>query len=319
MISLVIPVYKNSENISSLLAELEGLNEDLPTKLEAIFVIDGSPDDCARQLRNALPEAGFQSQLLSLSRNFGAFSAIGAGLNAVSGEYCAVMAADLQEPPSLILDFYRHLESGECDVALGQRTGRNDPPMSKLSSAIFWSLYRRFILSEIPPGGVDIFGCNDKVRKQIVQLEESNSSLVGLLFWVGFRRTLVPYERRGREAGVSAWTLRKKVRYLSDSIFSFSDLPIQILLRTGVFGLLTSLVLSIVVLVSKFAGGIDVPGYAATILTVTTFGALNCFGLGLIGGYVWRTYENTKFRPGHIVDVHERFNSQHPGDNKPHE
>ena len=307
MISVVVPVYKNSENIQALLQALEQLKQELDTELEVVFVVDGSPDDSVLQLGQALPNAGFRSQLLSLSRNFGAFQAIRAGLEAANGDYFAVMAADLQEPPSLIIDFYRELSGGQVDIAVGQRTARDDPAMSKLSSAVFWGLYRRFIQPEIPPGGVDIFGCNQLVRDQLLRLRENNSSLVGLLFWVGFRRVLVPYARRGREAGVSAWTLSKKVRYLVDSVFSFSDLPIQFLLRIGIVGLVTSVIFSCVVLVWKLIGQIPVPGYAATVLIVTFFGALNCFGLGILGGYVWRTYENTKARPGHIVATHEHY------------
>jgi hypothetical protein len=117
----------------------------------------------------------------------------------------------------------------------------------------------------------------------------------------------VPYTRRERHSGRSAWTFGKKVGYLMDSVFSFSDLPIRVLLRTGALGLLLSVALAAVVLVAKLTGSIEVPGYAATVLTITFFGALNCFGLGVIGGYVWRTFENTKGRPAFIVASAERF------------
>lgn len=307
MISVVIPVYRNAENIPSLLQALEGLATQLRGEFEAVFVSDGSPDDSYLRLATALPGAGFRSQLLALSRNFGSFSAIRAGLQAARGDRFAVMAADLQEPPELILEFDRLLRGGEVDITVGTRTGRKDPLSSRLMASLFWGFYRRYIQPEIPPGGVDIFGCQQTVRDEILRLQENNSSLVGLLFWVGFRRALVPYERRTREIGVSAWTFRKKLRYLMDSVFSFSDLPIRMLMTIGVLGLGVSLFLAAVVLFGKLTGQIPVPGYAATVLTVIFFSALNSFGLGVIGNYVWRTFENTKSRPNFIVASHRSF------------
>jgi polyisoprenyl-phosphate glycosyltransferase len=307
MISLVVPVYRNSENIGALLAAVQQLSDELHGELEAVFVVDGSPDDSYLRLSTELPSARFRSRLLLLSRNFGSFAAIRAGLAAGSGQHFAVMAADLQEPPALVAEFARRLAGDRCDVVVGQRTGRADPLLSRLFSALFWRFYRRFVMREIPEGGVDVFGCNREVRDQIVLLTENHSSLVGLLYWVGFRRESVPYVRRERRAGRSGWTFKKKVAYLMDSVFSFTDLPIRVLLRVGTFGLILSVALATVVVIAKALGDIPVPGYAATVLTIAFFGALNCFGLGIIGGYVWRTFENTKSRPNYIVASEHRF------------
>lgn len=307
MITLVIPVYRNAESIAALLEALARLARELEGALEAVFVVDGSPDDSYLRLRAGLEHAPFRAQLLLLSRNFGAFSAIRAGLAAGTGDHFAVMAADLQEPPELVVEFARRLSTGRCDVVVGQRTGRADPLLSRVSSGAFWGLYRRFVQPEVPPGGVDVFGCTRAVRDQIVRMTELNTSLVGLLFWVGFRREAVPYARRERHAGRSGWTWEKKLAYLMDSVFSFSDLPIRFLLRTGALGLALSVGLSVVVLTAKLLGTIPVPGYAATVLAIAFFGALNCFGLGIIGGYVWRTFDNTKGRPSYIVAASERF------------
>ena len=307
MISLVIPVYRNAENISALLPAVDRLHAALGGSLEAVLVVDGSPDDSFLRLADALPKARYPSQLVLLSRNFGSFAAIRAGLAAGNGEFFAVMAADLQEPPELVQEFVQRLASGQCDVVVGERTARSDPFLTRTLSGVFWGLYRHFIQPEIPAGGVDVFGCTRVVRDHILNMTETNSSLVGLLFWVGFRRQTVPYVRLQRLAGKSAWTLRKKVVYLMDSVFSFTDLPIRILLRIGTAGLLLSAALTVTVLAAKALGTIPVPGYAATVLTVTFFGALNCFGLGIIGGYVWRTFENTKSRPNYIVASSLRF------------
>lgn len=307
MISVVIPVYRNAGSLPELLAALEVLHGQLEGGLEAVFVVDGSPDDSHRQLAERLPRAVFPAQLLALSRNFGSFAAIRAGLEAARGERFAVMAADLQEPPGLILEFDRILRAGEHDVVIGRRTSRRDPLSTRLASRAFWTLYRRLVQPAVPPGGVDVFGCGRRMRDQILELREANSSLVGLLFWAGFRRAEVPYERRRRASGRSAWSLARRARYLADSVFGFSDLPIRLLLWAGALSLGTSVLLALAVIVARLSGAIAVPGYAATVVTITFFGGLNSFGLGIIGGYVWRAFENTKRRPSYIVASREVF------------
>lgn len=301
MISVVIPVYLNSANIEALLEALDGLYRRLSGEMEAVFVVDGSPDDSYLQLAARLPSCGFSSKLLLLSRNFGSFAAIRAGMRVAAGEEIAVLAADLQEPPELIVKFHERLSSGDFDIAIGRRSSRNDPLLTSLSSRIFWALYRKFVMPAVPPGGVDVFACRKEVATVILAFAERNTSLLGLLFWVGFRRAEVEYERLPRRAGRSAWTFSKKVQYLSDSVFSFSDLPIKLLLRVGVLGMILSFAIALIVIVARFAGGVAVPGYTPTVVILSFFGGLNCFGLGILGAYIWRTFENSKQRPNFIV------------------
>lgn len=308
MLSLVIPIYKNEANIPALLSAVA----DIAAKtsgdgFEAVFVVDGSPDHSYAVLKKSLPAAGFASQLIVLSRNFGAFAAIKAGLEHAKGDTMAVMAADLQEPPELVVEMHQALLNDECDVAIGERAGRDDPLATKAASGAFWWLYRKLIAPEIPPGGVDIFACKRIVRDQLVALKEQNSSLVGLLFWVGFRRKLFPYQRRKREIGASAWSFAKKWKYMQDSIFSFTDLPIILLIQIGLFGIVVTTLLGFIVLASALVGAIDVPGYAATMLVMLFLGTLQLFFLGVLGVYIWRVFENTKGRPGHIAMSVERF------------
>jgi hypothetical protein len=149
----------------------------------------------------------------------------------------------------------------------------------------------------MPPGGVDVFACNQAVRSAILELREANSSLVGLLIWLGFRRATVGYERQERTEGTSGWTLSKKVRYMADSIFSFTDLPIRLLLVVGVFGCVSVVVGAVVVLLAWAFSEIEVPGYTPLILSILFIGFLVTFSLGIVGSYVWRTYDNTKRRP----------------------
>ena len=308
MLSLIVPIYKSASNIGPLLEALRTLPALLADKeLQVVFVVDGSPDDSYLQLRDQLPRQPFCSRLVNLSRNFGAFSAIRAGIAAAQGERFAVMAADLQEPIELVADFDRVLYADEADVVIGQRTARADPLFSRMASQLFWGVYRRFIQKGIPAGGVDVFGGNSKVRRQLLALRETNSSLVGLLFWIGFRRAFIPYQRRAREHGKSSWSFAKKLRYLSDSFFAFTDLPIRLLLGAGVLGLVASVLLGVTVLVSKLFFSLAVPGYAAMATLILFFGGLNCFGIGVLGGYLWRTFENSKGRPNYVVLSREDF------------
>jgi glycosyltransferase involved in cell wall biosynthesis len=229
MMSVIVPVYRNSETVDALLEGMTDLNGTLGGELEVVFVVDGSPDDSHERLRRGLANRPYRAQLLELSRNFGSFAAIRAGMEAARGNRFAVLAADLQEPPELVVEFDRKLRTESCDIVVGTRISRTDPLLSRLGSATFWGLYRRWVQREIPEGGVDVFGCSKQVRDQILTLTESNSSLIGLLFWIGFRRQVVPYVRRPRLVGRSAWTFAKKLRYLSDSVFNFTDLPVRVL------------------------------------------------------------------------------------------
>jgi polyisoprenyl-phosphate glycosyltransferase len=311
MYTVVIPVYRNSESLPELLATLSGvsksIHEQFAAALEVVFVVDSSPDRSFDLLCEMLPRAPFKSQLLLHARNFGAFAAIRTGLIAGTGPYYGMIAADLQEPPELLIEFLKELVSENSDIVLGVRKNRNDPTVSKLLANGFWRMYRSVVMPEIPKGGLDLFGCNRRVRDELVALEEANSSLVGLVCWLGFRKKQVVYERRPRKHGKSAWSFRKKLKYLIDSVFAFTDLPIRVLSIFGIFGVTVSVVFGVVVLLLKLFAGIETPGYAATILTIMFFGALNMMGLGIVGAYAWRCYENTKRRPLALVQEYRNY------------
>jgi glycosyltransferase involved in cell wall biosynthesis len=297
--SLIVPIYRNEENIQALVVALEDLKSSLRGELEVVFVIDGSPDQSGELLIHS--KHTFPSKTVFHSRNFGSFAAIRTGMEYATGQYIAAMAADLQEPPQLILEFFKILSANSADVVFGQRTGRDDPITTRLGSRLFWGLYRRFVLRDMPSGGVDIFACNRQVLDTVLQIQEPNSSLVSQLFWVGFRRAFVPYSRRPREHGKSAWSFSRRFRYMMDSIFSFSDLPIMLVLWVGVAGCLISTVFGFVTLVARALGYIQVPGYTTLAILIAFFGSLLLAVQGILGCYLWRALENTKHRPLRIV------------------
>jgi glycosyltransferase involved in cell wall biosynthesis len=301
MLSLVIPVYNNEANLPRLFDAIRTLAGDLGSPLEVVFVVDGATDRSADRI--AAEVAGWTRpvQLLQLSRNFGSFAAIAAGLQHARGSHMAVMAADLQEPPTLVLDFHRRLSSGEVDIVLGQRAQRADGVISGAASRLFWALYRRYVVPGLPPGGVDIFGCTAEVRDRLIALPEHTTNLVALLIWLGYRRECIPYERQARQEGRSGWTLGRKIRYALDSIFNFTDLPVRALLWIGALGTTFGVVAGVTVLVGYLLGTIPVLGYTPLMLVVTFFGGLTALGLGIVGQYLWLTLQNARRRPNYLV------------------
>lgn len=302
--SLVVPVYGNSENIPDLLDALRAFDARFPGEFEAVLVVDASPDDCWAQLERALPVEGYSYQLLLHARNFGSFQAIRTGMESARGEFVAVMAADLQEPPDLVMRFYDVLEQGDVDIVFGRREGREDGRLSCLASNLFWKAYSKLVVGDIPEGGVDVFGCNRQVRDSILSIREANSSLVGQCFWVGYRRSFISYVRRKREKGESQWDLRRRMQYAFDSFISFSDLPLRLFVWMGLLGLLVSSVLGGVTLAAKLMGVINIPGYTMIVLFLCFGFAVMVFTQGIIGCYLWRCFENTKNRPLSIVSRH---------------
>src|SRR6266436_6363338 len=170
MYSVIIPVYRNEESIPSLLSEFSRIRDVVADrfglKTEFVFVVDGSPDNCYKLLRDSLPNAPFPSQLVLHARNFGSVAAIRTGLQAGRGAYFGITAADLQEPPELLLDFLVPLANNAADVVVGTRQAREDPAASRIPANLFWRFYRNFVNPDIPPGGVDIFACTRQVRDE---------------------------------------------------------------------------------------------------------------------------------------------------------
>jgi glycosyltransferase involved in cell wall biosynthesis len=304
--SVVVPVYRNEATLPELLNQIAALYQQGGDTFEVVFVIDGSPDQSYALLKLRLPEMPFPSQLVCLSRNFGSFAAVRAGMSLATGDAVAILAADLQQPVSSVRQFFDANERG-ADIAIGQRASRSDPWLTQMAATMFWRLYRRFVQPQMTPGGVDSFACTRQVRDILVALPEANSALIGLLFWVGFDREHVTYPRAARIRGKSGWSLGRKFRYAFDAAFAFSDLPITAMIVTGIVGLGCALAASVALLVAWALGAVDVKGYTPLMLAVLfSFSAL-LLALGIVGGYVWRIFENTKGRPTHLVRSIERI------------
>lgn len=300
-VSIVVPVFKNEESIDRLLNRVTSLASSLVGDVEAIFVVDGSPDSSLSFLQTSLPNTTFDSKIILLSRNFGAFSAIRAGLREADGTATVVMAADLQEPISLIEELLGLVVKDGVDVAVGVRQARKDSFVSRFLSASFWRFFNRLTTLEMPNGGVDIFALSRDARQKINEFEESSTSLVGLIYWIGFKRQEVSYLREKRAEGVSSWSLRKRINYAKDSITAFSEIPLSIFLWSGVIGALVSLLLVVVLIVRLFMNQNDDVSRQLVPIGLLFVVSYLMSGLGLLGTYLWRVSDNVRKRPDSIT------------------
>jgi glycosyltransferase involved in cell wall biosynthesis len=300
-VSVVVPVYKNEGAIDNLLNRISEISRAVTGTVEAVFVVDGSPDKSLETLRSQLPMAGFDAKVLLLSRNFGAFSAIRAGLREAHGDATVVMAADLQEPTSLITDMLGIVQRDEADVAVGVRRSRKDGVVSRTLSAAFWKVFNRVSSLELPRGGVDIFALSRSARETLNSFEESSTSLIGLIYWMGFRRQEVPYHRVERQVGKSSWSLQKRINYAKDSITAFSEFPLSVFLWSGVIGAVVSLVFALIGAFQYIFTSDHQSQREITAIGLLFVASYLMAGLGIIGTYLWRLAENVRNRPDSIT------------------
>jgi polyisoprenyl-phosphate glycosyltransferase len=224
-----------------------------------------------------------------------------AGIRNATGDCLTVISADLQDPPEMICDMAHEWESGAM-VVLAARESRNDPLFVKLTSALFYWVMRRFVMSDMPPGGFDFFLIDKKVARIVATLQEKNTSLGGLIIWLGFRRKILYYAREKRNLGKSMWTFPKRFKFFVDSITAFSYFPLR---WASTFGILLSLAgfFYIVWIVFVYFSMATIPTGWSTLMVVVLFlGGVQLMTLGIIGEYIWRNFEETRKRPLYVID-----------------
>jgi len=313
-LSIVIPVYYNAENLLPLYEDLkEKLLNREGAEFELVFVDDGSGDDSYAVLQ-AIAQQDDRVVLYRLSRNFGSDAAVLCGLVHATGDCAVVKAADLQEPTEMLWEMYEKWLSGD-QIVLAVREGREESRSQEMFANLYYSLTRRVALPNMPKKGFDVFLLDHKVIDVIGNMNETNSALSGLVLWSGFRTGTVTYVRRARKIGKSRWTLRKKVRLVTDTLFSFSTVPITVVSTLGVVSVIGSILWAIDALVSKLTNQTTVEGW-----TMLFIFALMAFGiimvtLGLLGGYLWRTFDAARRRPPFIVA--ETYRQEKPETDEP--
>ena len=301
-LSVVIPVYFNELNLRKLYEEL---NKIVFTKLknynyELVFVDDGSQDKSA-EIIEELIDKNKNIKLVKLSRNFGSHNAVLAGLSECTGDMAAVISADLQDPPEIILEMLQKHEEGSKAV-IAVRKDREESFLQKLFSNTYYKIMQKIAIKNMPKGGFDCFLIDRKIIDVIVQMKEKNTSINGLILWCGFKLDKIYYVRKKREAGKSRWTLKKKIKYFTDSIMSFSFFPIRCISIIGLLFFLASFISLIVIFINKIFGNIPVQGYTTLILVLLMSSGLILLTLGIIGEYLWRIFDASRTRPTFIID-----------------
>lgn len=303
-ISIVIPVYYNEHNLKPLYQDMKnnvlGKIYTYGYDYEIVFVDDGSKDGSYDEMK-ALKQIDNKIVNLHLSKNFGSHAAILAGLSICTGDCAVIKAADLQEPSEMIIDMLEQYNKG-YRVVLAVREDREEGFFQKCFANVYYELMRKFALKEMPKGGFDCFLIDRRVINALSSMEEKNTSLMGLLLWSGFKTTQVGYVRKKRDIGKSKWTLKKKIKLVSDSMFSFSTFPIQMISTIGIVVFFAAFLCAIYIVASKIRGTIIVSGYTTlSVIMLAGFG-LTLFSLGILGEYIWRIFDAVRKRPPFIIE-----------------
>lgn len=306
-ISVVIPVYYNQDNLRPLYADMsEKLLSHDEYEWEIVMVNDGSKDKSYTVMK-ALAEKDSRIKIFSLSRNFGSHAAILCGLSQCTGDCAVVKAADLQEPTEMVLEMAESWKKGN-NVVLAVREDRQEGKGQTFFANLYYWLVRKAALSDMPKGGFDVYLLDRKVITVLMQLDERNSALTGQILWSGFKTEKIYYTRLQREIGTSRWTLKKKIRLVTDTLFSFSTLPITVVSVMGTLSCLGAAAWAIVVFVFKLLGLIDVSGWTTLfIFNLFSFGII-MLTLGILGGYLWRAFDASRNRPPYIIE--DRFDRE---------
>lgn len=300
-VSVVIPVYYNEDNLIPLYEDLkEKFIQKIDYEYEIIMVNDGSKDK-SYEVMGEIAKKDPNVRIISLSRNFGSHAACLCGLANSTGDCAVIKAADLQEPTELIMEMVESWKSGN-NVVLACRSDREESKSQKGFANLYYWMVRKTALPEMPKNGFDIYLLDRKVINVIDQLDEKNSAITGQILWSGFRTGVVYYTRKAREIGTSKWTLKKKIRLVSDTLFSFSTLPIRILEIVGFLAFVIGIIWAVIVFIAKLAGDIPVDGFTTMfIFNLLSFG-ITMFSMGILGEYLWRTFDASRKRPPYIIE-----------------
>lgn len=308
-ISIIVPVYYNQDNLLPLYADLkEKVLTKLDTEYELIFVDDGSKDKSYEVMKD-LAKLDKNIKLVKLSRNFGEHSALLAGLSQCTGDCAVRKAADLQEPSEVILEMIKKYKEGN-KVVLAVRADREEPITQKAFSNLYAFLMRKLALHNMPKGGFDTFLIDRQVIDVVVKMQESNTSLMSQILWAGFETATVPYVRKKREIGKSRWTLSKKIKLVYDSLLSFSYFPIKLITTAGFLSFLIAIILLIVIVYKRMTGIINVEGYTSIIMIMLMGFGIIMLSIGILGEYLWRTYDAARNRPPYIIEKGDKSENE---------
>lgn len=301
-ISIVVPMYNEQEALAILYRELKRVTETIPDhEFEYLFVNDGSKDATLDEIRK-LAKQDARVRYVSFSRNFGKEAAMYAGLKSASGDYVALMDADMQDPPALLPQMIQMIESGECDNVATRRVNRKgEPPIRSFFAKCFYKVMRKLTHIEIADGARDYRLMSRAMVNSILSVCEYNRFSKGIFAWVGYETRWLEFENVERAAGETKWSFWKLVRYSFDGIVNFSDTPLRISSYLGLLLTGLSFVAIIIEVIRALVFGDPVAGWPSLVCIITFIGGIQLFCMGIMGQYIAKTYMEVKRRPHYIV------------------
>ncbi|HZY20074.1 MAG TPA: glycosyltransferase family 2 protein [Ramlibacter sp.] len=301
-LSVVTPVYFNAGSLPRLFEEFGKLEDQLAGRgvaLELIFVDDGSKDrslELLLEFRQRRPA----TKVVKLTRNFGAVHCSKTGFRFVTGDAFMIVAADLQDPPSLIVDMVERWEQG-AKFVICERSTREDPLVSRIYSRIYYKLLRALVIRDYPQGGYDMALMDRALLEPMTHSAKSVFTPL-LAYWLGYTPEVIKYHRPKREHGKSGWTFRKKLTAFLDVMLGFSITPIRLISAVGAFTALFSFLYGGAVVINALLNRIPVEGFATVVALITFLLGLIILMLGVIGEYLWRIFEETNKRPETVIE-----------------
>lgn len=302
-IEIIVPCYNESQCISKLEAAVKKVfSENLDRyDWDILFIDDGSSDDTLAEIKKLSELYGEEIRYISFARNFGKEAAIYAGLENSMGDYVALMDADLQHPPELLVDMVQALESGDYDCAAARRVSRNgEPPIRSAFSRAFYHFINWATGMHLVPGMTDYRLMTRKVVDAIVLLREHERFIKGIYSWVGFRTKWIKYENVERVAGESKWSFMGLWDYAKSGIIAFAVTPLRGVIWLGVIVVVLSLIYGITVIHSAVTGVRPWVDTTTIILLMLFLGGVTITILGVIGEYLARIYMEVKDRPIYV-------------------
>lgn len=301
-ISLIIPCYNEEESLPPLYEELCRVTAEMSEyTFEMLFIDDGSKDKTLSILKEM---AGKDERVkyIAFSRNFGKEAAMYAGFCNVSGDYAAVMDADMQDPPALLPKMMEIIRSGEYDsVATRRKTRKGEPVIRSWFAKLFYKIMRKISPVDMVDGARDFRLMKRKMVDAIVAMSETNRFSKGIFGWIGFKTYWLAYDNIERVAGTTKWNFWKLFKYSIDGIMNFSDAPLRLASWSGFFFTFVSAIMLLVVFIRALVWGDPVAGWPSTVCIILFIGGIQLFCIGIIGQYVSKVYTETKKRPQYIV------------------
>lgn len=306
-ISCVVPVYNEESIITDFIEALHQCLIELHHPFEIIVVDDGSQDQTQIKLKQLKEKYAFH--YIRLSRNFGKESALSAGIHHAKGEAVILLDADFQHPLNLIPQFIQKWQEGYDMVYAVRKNRSNEPWVKRICTKMFYQLTSKINQIHIPANAGDFRLLNRKMTDALLLLPERNRFMKGLYSWVGFKQIAIPFDVHPRSAGKSRWNFSSLLNLAITGITSFSAFPLRMIAIGGISIATVALIATFWIIIKAFLFGLHTPGWAALIATISFFGGLQLFAIGVVGEYIGRIFDEVKQRPNYIIDKASSFNA----------